>query len=82
MELVQEVMEKIINKSSELFKREISSMNGDTKFVEDFNIKSVDFVKIIAVLEDDYDLEINFMEFRRKKTILEAATYVANLCDN
>ena len=82
MELIEEIMEIIIKKSSELFKKDISELNGDTKFAEDLNAKSVDYVKIIAVLEDEYDLEINFMEFRRKKTILEAATFVATLCEN
>ena len=55
-------------------------MTAETKFVEDLNAKSVNYVQIIAVLADEYDVEINFMEFRRKKTLGEAAEFVAQLC--
>jgi acyl carrier protein len=48
--------------------------------VEDLKAKSVNLVQIIAILEDAYDVQINFMEFRRKKTLGEAAEFVAQLC--
>ncbi|RCX16044.1 acyl carrier protein [Anaerobacterium chartisolvens] len=80
MNLNEEVLELIIKKASELFKKDAGSLNGGTMFVEELDAKSVDYVKIIAVLEDEYGAEINFMEFRRKKTLGEAADYVAGLC--
>jgi acyl carrier protein len=53
-------------------------MDAATRF-EDLGAKSVDLVKMIATLEDEFGVDINFMEFRRRKTLGEAAEYVASL---
>lgn len=79
MDLKNQVLEKIIQRASELFKKSPSELSGDTRFVEDLNAKSVNFVQIIAVLEDAFDVEITFMDFRRKKTFNEAAEFIAQL---
>jgi acyl carrier protein len=80
MAIRDEILEKIIQRAAELFKKDKSELNADTKFVEDLKAKSVNLVQIIAVLEAEFDVEVNFMEFRRKKTIGEAAEFVAELC--
>jgi len=79
MELKDEILEKIVSRASEIFKKETSELNADTKFVEDLKAKSVNIVQIIAILEDTFDVQINFMEFRRRKTLGEAAEFVAGL---
>ncbi|MBI5584477.1 MAG: acyl carrier protein [Deltaproteobacteria bacterium] len=75
----EEILEKIIQRAAELFKKDPGEFTADTNFAEDLKIKSANFVQIIAVLEDAFDVEIPFMEFRRKKTLGEAAEYVADL---
>lgn len=80
MELYDEILEAIIKRASEIFKKEPSELSAETNFEEDLNAKSVNLVQIIAVLEDEYEVEINFMEFRRKKTFGESAEFVAELC--
>ncbi|MFC1863234.1 acyl carrier protein [Thermodesulfobacteriota bacterium] len=80
MELYDEILEAIIKRASEIFKKEPSELSAETNFKEDLNAKSVNIVQIIAVLEDEYDVEINFMEFRRKETFGESAEFVAELC--
>lgn len=79
MGLREEIMEKLIQRTAEVFKKDPSEITPDTRFVEDLKAKSVNIVQIIAVLEDTFDVQINFMEFRRKKTIGEAADFVAQL---
>jgi acyl carrier protein len=79
MGLKEEILEKIIQRAAELFKKGPGELSADTNFTEDLKIKSANFVQIIAVLEDAFDVEIPFMEFRRKKTLGEAADYVADL---
>lgn len=76
-----EVLEMIIKKAADIYKTDASQYSAETRFVEDYNAKSMDLVKIIGVLEDEFGLDINFMEFRRKKTFGEAAEYVAGLAD-
>ena len=80
MALKDEILEKIIQRAAEVFKKEPGELSADTTFVEDLKAKSVNYVQIIAVLEDAFDVEITFMEFRRKKTLGEAADFVAQLC--
>jgi acyl carrier protein len=80
MGLREEVLEKIIKRAAEVFKKDPSELSADTNFVVDLKAKSVNYVQIIAILEDAFDVQINFMEFRRKKTLGEAAEFVAQLC--
>jgi len=75
------VLAKIVARVAELFKTDPSQYSAETRFVEDLKAKSVNYVQIIAVLEEEFDVPIPFMEFRRKKTFGEAAGYVAGLCE-
>jgi acyl carrier protein len=56
-----------------------ADLSDSTELIADLGAKSVNFVRIIAALEDEYDLEINFVEFRKQKSIGEAIDYVAQL---
>jgi len=76
-----EILEMIIKKAADIYKTDANLYTADTRFEEDYHAKSMDLVKIIGVLEDEYGLDINFMEFRRKKTFGEAAEYVAGLAE-
>jgi acyl carrier protein len=62
--------------------RPIEELTDDTQLIADLGAKSVNFVRIISALEDEFDLEIPFMEFRRKKTIGEAISYVVQLLES
>ena len=77
----EEILARIIERAAELYKRDPSEYSADTRFVEDLKAKSVNYVQIIAILEEEFDVQIPFMEFRRKKTFGEAAEFVAELRD-
>lgn len=77
----EEILEKIIERAAELYKTDASQYNAETRFIEDLKAKSVNYVQIIAVLEEEFDIQIPFMEFRRKKTFGEAAEYVTGLAE-
>ena len=79
MELKEEILKKIIERASQIFKKPPEEFKGETRFVDDLKAKSVNYVQIITILADTYDVDIPFMEFRRKKTLGEAAAYVAQL---
>ena len=80
MGLKEEIFEKVLNQTAVVFKKDPGELNADTNFTDDLQAKSVNLVQIIAVLEDTFDVEIPFMEFRRRKTIGEAAAFVGELC--
>lgn len=64
---------------SAAFNKPAAELNDGTEFVADLGTKSVNLVRIIAALEDEFDLEISFAEFRKRRTIGEAIDYVARL---
>ena len=56
-----------------------TSLTLDTNLKEEFDAKSANFVQIIGELEDEYEVEIDFMKFRDAGTIGAQATYVADM---
>lgn len=60
----------------------VEELTDGTELIADLGAKSVNFVRIIGVLEDEFDLEIPFMEFRRKKTIGDAIDYIVQLYES
>jgi acyl carrier protein len=60
----------------------VEELDDSMQIIADLGAKSVDIVRIISALEDEFELEIPFMEFRRKKTIGEAVDYLVSLYEN
>jgi acyl carrier protein len=81
MGLRDEILEKMIERASEIFGKDPSEITEDTSFEDDLKAKSVNYVQIISVLEDEFDTEINFMAFRRNKTFGDAADFVEELVE-
>lgn len=55
-------------------------MNEDTEFAA-FNPKSANYSQMTTFLEDEFDAEVPYLNFKRCKTFGEAADYVAELLD-
>lgn len=82
MDQRQEVVEKIIERGAPLFGKTPEEMKEDLRFAEDLHAKSVHISQITTYLEDAFDIEVPYMQFRRKKTIGEAADYICELLEN
>lgn len=54
--------------------------NENTTF-ESLNMKSVNYSQLTTALEDEFDVEIPFMDFKRKATIKDAADYIVQLVE-
>ena len=54
--------------------------NEETKYA-DIGMKSGNYSAMITLLEDEFDVEIPFMQFRRKLTVGESVDYVWELLD-
>lgn len=79
MGIREEVIEALAEEAAKLYGKDASEFSADTRFEEDLNCSSVNFVRFSAVLEDLYDMEVPFAELRRKKTFGEAADYIAEM---
>lgn len=75
------IQEKIIQRISAILGISPETVNEDSKFIEDLNAKSGNMSQLVNFLEDEYDVEVAYMDFRRKKTVGQAAEYIAELLD-
>lgn len=82
MAVRDEIFQKMVERAAPLFGKKPEEMTEDMAFVEDLSAKSVHYSQITTYLEDAFDVEIPYMTFRRKKTLGEAADYVAELLEN
>ena len=77
----EEVIAKIIERGAPLFGMKPEDMNENMRFAEDLKAKSTNISQITTFLEDEFDIEVPYMQFRRKATIGEAADFVCELLD-
>jgi len=77
----EQVVQKIIARLTEIFGKQESDLGEETRFVEDLGAKSGNLTQITTFLEDEFEVEIPFMEFRRKATVGAAAEYVLTLIE-
>lgn len=80
MELRDEVLEKLIERTAQVFKRDPGELTEETDYFEDLKAKSVNMVQVITVMEDIFDVQLNYMKLRRQKTIGEVADFIAEAC--
>jgi acyl carrier protein len=77
--LEERIAERVMKEVARIFKKDVSELTRDTRFVEDLHIKSVNLVELVALLENEFGVGIPFMQARRKKTIGEAIDFVVSL---
>ena len=73
-EKLKEIIEEKLN-------AEGAAITEETSFKEDLDADSLDLFELVMALEDEFDVEISFMEFRRRPTIGMAADYIEELCE-
>jgi len=75
------VYQKIVERCCTLFDKKAEEINENTRFVEDLGAKSGNVSQMTNFLEDEFDVEVSFMRFRRCPTVGLAADYIAELCE-
>lgn len=75
-EFQEEVIGILKDKAVEIFGVDGSTLGPETSFVDDLHCKSVNIVQFAAALEDEYEIEVPFMELNKKKNFQEAAEFV------
>ena len=81
MTVREEALQKIKERCCVLFGKTMDELNENTRFIEDLGAKSGNVSQMTNFLEDEFDVEISFMEFRRRVTIGMAAEYIEELCE-
>jgi acyl carrier protein len=80
MELRKEILKVMINRAADVMKKDSSELNESSSF-EELGFKSGNYVQVTTVLEDEFEVEIPYMDFKRRKTFGEAAAYVEELIE-
>ena len=75
------VIKKIIERCCVLFNKQPEELSEKTNFGVDLGAKSGNVSQMTNFLEDEFDVEVPYMEFRRKLTIGEAADFVVELLE-
>lgn len=67
----------VLEKAKKIFTRD--DITPSTRFKADLAAKSINIAQLMNVLEDEYDVEIPYMEFNRCATIADAAEFIKKL---
>jgi acyl carrier protein len=78
MEDRNEIINAIIERTAKLTGRDPSELDENTEFAS-LDMKSVNYSQLIVYLEDEVDVEISYMAFRKRATIGDAADYIMEL---
>ncbi len=76
----EKVLEKIIERACSIWNTEPSAMSEETVFA-DMNPKSAHYSQMTTFLEDEFDVEVSYMNFKRCRTFGEAADYIVELLE-
>ncbi len=79
MSLRDEIIEKISERLTAVLGK--GEYNEATTF-ESIGMKSVNYSQLTTTLEDAFDVEVPYMDFKRKTTIGAAADYVVELLED
>lgn len=75
-EFQEEVVDILKNKAAEIFGVDAASLSAETSFVDDLHCKSVNIVQFASALEDEYEVEVPYMQLNKCTTFADAAKFV------
>lgn len=76
---MEEIRDFLVGKVSELCGVPKDNITDDTELIKDLGMKSATLVVLIAALEDQFDVDIDFMKFRRALSVSEAVAFLDDL---
>ena len=71
--------EKIVAIIAEVFEMNKKDVTRDKDFVKAFKAKSIKIIEMCAMLEDEFDIEIDMEDARKNATVGEATDYTLEL---
>lgn len=80
MTVKQQALEKMAERLFLITNINKSEFTEDSLFA-DLNLKSANYSQLTTYLEDAFDVEVPYMDFKRKKSLGEAADYIVQLTE-
>lgn len=75
-EFQEEVVDILKSKAAEIFGVDAATLSAETSFVDDLHCKSVNIVQFASALEDEYEVEVPYMQLNKCKTFADATKFV------
>ena len=75
-EFQEEVVDILKSKAAEIFGVDAATLSAETSSVDDLHCKSVNIVQFASALEDEYEVEVPYMQLNKCKTFADAAKFV------
>lgn len=75
-EFQEEVVDILKDKAAEIFGVDASTLSAETRFVDNLHCKSVNIVQFASALEDEYEVEVPYMQLNKCATFADAAKFV------
>ena len=82
MSYIDDVRAKIVERAAMLLGKKPEEITDEMTLEGDLALKSTQLTQITTYLEDEFDVEVPFMNFRRQKTVGGAAAFVADILEN
>ncbi len=79
MKIEDRIAEGVMKAIAKIFRKDVSELSRNTRFLEDLHAKSVNIVELLAVLQNEFQIEIPMMKARRQKTIGESIDFIISL---
>ena len=79
MDIREEAVQTLVEKAVSLMGLNAEDLGEDTRFKEDLSCTSMNIVQFSAALEEQFDVEVPYMELARKKTFGEAGELMEEL---
>lgn len=76
----QDVFDKLAERCAYIWGVDVSGITAETTFAE-YDTKSTQISQMTTFLEDEFDIEVPYMQFKRNKTVSEAAEFVTELLE-
>lgn len=73
---MKEVVEVLKNGAATILGVDPSTLSGDTQLDADLHCASMHLVQLSTILENEYEVEVPYMEMKRCKTFADVAAYV------
>lgn len=82
MSYASDVREKLVDRAAKLLGINPEEIKDEMTLESDLALKSTQITQITTYLEDEFDVEVPFMNFRRQKTVGACVDFVADILEN
>jgi acyl carrier protein len=72
----QEIQEKVIAITADLFHKDKDEITPETDFVQDLHAKSIDIIGLIAALEGEFQVNIPPGDVKKNNTVGKAMSWL------